>query len=100
MGRKAPAAANATNTEFKFRAISVPNQSIVASTHNEKGTPLLSGGTDDGVATTQRMLSLLDLCAQLQHYSAKVRRDAYMGLLELATNHPSAVRKEMGTFLR
>lgn len=62
-------------------AIDVPLQRI-----EEKGTEVSS-----------RNLSLSDLLAQLSHYNAIVRKDAYLGLLDLLSRFPYVFVREMST---
>eukprot|EP00887_Chlorella_sp_A99_P000463 scaffold17.g463.t1 len=89
VGKKLPRAQNQTDTTFKSRSISLPQQSVAV----DKG----------GAAVTHRNLTLKltmapvlviptvvvqELLGQCGHYSERVRRDAVAGLAELGRSHP------------
>ena len=83
VGRTLAPAANATDTTVTAKSITLPSQSVA---ENRKG-----------LATTKgRDLTLRELLAQLSHHSAKVRRDALLGVAELARAAPSEVRRHSG----
>lgn len=78
VGKKLPRAQNQTDTTFKSRSISLPQQSVAV----DKG----------GAAVTHRNLTLKELLGQCGHYSERVRRDAVAGLAELGRSHPEELR--------
>ncbi|KAI8384700.1 Rix1 complex component [Radiomyces spectabilis] len=63
-----------TDTSFKSKSISLPNQSITEDKSRE--------------ITTSRNLTLSDLIVQLRHYNASVKKDALSGMQELCLTHP------------
>ncbi|KAG0184060.1 hypothetical protein DFQ28_000212 [Apophysomyces sp. BC1034] len=74
VGKKKALPDNFTDTSFKSKSISLPNQSITEDKSRE--------------ITTSRNLTLADLVIQLKHYNANVRKDALSGLEELCGRHP------------
>ena len=84
VGRKLPAANNATDTTVKARAISLPAQSVAE---------------ERGGAPTARGLTLPELLAQAGHYAAKVRADALAGVGALAATHPREVARHAAATL-
>jgi Rix1 complex component involved in 60S ribosome maturation len=97
---------NATKTEFKTRAIIMPNQSMlsVERVQREKEKQMIDDNCEDGkddeddddednvaldvrLALTKRRLSTDDLLVQTKHYAPKVRRAALEGLFELLTTY-------------
>ncbi|CAJ0759134.1 23943_t:CDS:2, partial [Entrophospora sp. SA101] len=60
VGKAKPKASNFTNTSFKSRAISLPNQSITEDKSN--------------LITNTRKLSLSELLTQLRHYNSRTRK--------------------------
>ncbi|GAQ89087.1 hypothetical protein KFL_004860050 [Klebsormidium nitens] len=74
VGKKLPRADNFTRTDFKAKALHLPDQSVTAS----KGT-----------AVTSRNLSLQELLGQASHYNAHSRKDSLGGLQELLQAHPA-----------
>jgi hypothetical protein len=83
VGRTLAPAANATDTSISAKSITLPSQSVA---ENRRGK----------ATTADRDLTLRELLAQLSHYSAKVRRDALVGIAELATLAPAEVRRHSG----
>ncbi|RMZ55918.1 hypothetical protein APUTEX25_004342 [Auxenochlorella protothecoides] len=79
VGRKLPAAANATDTTIKSATISLGQQSMAVDRA--------------GQAVTARNLTLKETLAQCSHYSEKVRRDALEGLAQLAHADARAFRR-------
>ncbi|OMO82550.1 Armadillo-like helical [Corchorus capsularis] len=78
LGRKLPPPKNATNTEIKSKAIVLPEQSVATN--------------KEGVAVSKKGLTLKELLQQTSHYNAKVRRDALMGIKDLAIKHPAELK--------
>jgi hypothetical protein len=79
--------ANATDTSFTARSVRMPGQHSI----QEKGD-----------AVTKRNLNMKDLMTQLEHYSAKVRKDALWGIKELTSVHKNVVLggETLGRLLR
>ncbi|RIA91473.1 Rix1 complex component [Glomus cerebriforme] len=75
VGKKKPQASNFTDTSFKSRAISLPNQSITEDKSNE--------------ITNSRNLTLNELLSQLKHYSPGMRKDAIIGLKDFFHVNPN-----------
>ncbi|CAH1767930.1 976_t:CDS:10, partial [Entrophospora sp. SA101] len=75
VGKAKPKASNFTNTSFKSRAISLPNQSITEDKSN--------------LITNTRKLSLSELLTQLRHYNSRTRKDAIQGLGDLFHAYPN-----------
>ncbi|KAF3969199.1 hypothetical protein CMV_006986 [Castanea mollissima] len=75
IGRKLPPPKNATNTEVKSKAITLPEQSVAS----EKG----------GLAVNKKGLTLKELLQQTSHHNPKVRRDALMGIKDLFLKYPA-----------
>ncbi|KAL5545725.1 hypothetical protein UlMin_005412 [Ulmus minor] len=75
IGRKLPPPKNATNTEIKSKAIILPEQTVAS----EKA----------GLAVNKKGLTLKELLQQTSHYSAKVRKDALMGIKDLLLKYPA-----------
>ena len=84
VGRTLAPAANATDTTVTAKSITLPSQSVAANRGRGATT------------TADRDLTLRELLAQLSHYSAKVRRDALLGIAELAAAAPEEVRRHSG----
>jgi pre-rRNA-processing protein IPI1 len=78
VGKKAPNASNATKIDFTVRGINVPSQDNLG----EKNTEFV----------TRRKQDLETLLTQCNHYNVNTRRDAYLGLKELLTTHPTLVQ--------
>nr|XP_055066110.1 testis-expressed protein 10 homolog [Misgurnus anguillicaudatus]XP_055066111.1 testis-expressed protein 10 homolog [Misgurnus anguillicaudatus] len=83
VGKKKPQADNATNVNFKSKAIHLPDQ--------------LKHG--DAGPTTHRQLSIKDLLSQLHHYNSNVKQGALVGLRELLSGHPTLVEQHASTVL-
>ncbi|GLT68689.1 hypothetical protein SLA2020_408980 [Shorea laevis] len=81
LGRKLPPPQNATNTEIKFKAIVLPEQSVAA----EK----------TGLAVSRKGLTLKELLQQTSHHNSKVRRDALMGIKDLLVKHPAELKSHL-----
>ncbi|TRY84600.1 hypothetical protein DNTS_001334 [Danionella cerebrum] len=75
IGKKKPKADNATNINFKSKAISLPEQLK----HGKSGP------------TTHRRLDLKDLLSQLHHFTSNVKESALVGLRELLSANPTMV---------
>ncbi|KAK7244813.1 hypothetical protein RIF29_39640 [Crotalaria pallida] len=78
IGRKLPPPNNTTNTEVKFKAIVLPEQSVAA----EKV----------GFAVNKKGLTLKELLQKTSHHNAKARRDALMGIKDLFSKHPEELK--------
>ncbi|KAF8399349.1 hypothetical protein HHK36_015214 [Tetracentron sinense] len=78
IGRKLPPPKNATNTEIKSKAIILPEQSVAS----EKM----------GLAVSKKGLTLKELLQQTSHHNAKVRKDALIGIRDLAHKYPADLR--------
>ncbi|KAK9719110.1 rRNA processing protein [Basidiobolus ranarum] len=85
VGKKKVQADNFTDTSFKSRAVSLPNQSIALDKTNE--------------LTNVRNQSLNELIPQLKHYSSAVRKDAIHGTQDLLNRHPHVLRGSLGTLI-
>lgn len=83
VGKKKPRADNETNTNFKTRAITVPEQ-------------LKATGSQP---TTKRKLSIDTLLTQLHHYGTTVRQGALGGLKELVEAHPELVPQHLSSLV-
>jgi Rix1 complex component involved in 60S ribosome maturation len=84
VGRKAPKAANVTDTEFKFQSVGVPMQSMLL---------------DKGNIVTQRNLTFDDIVSHAKHHNDNTRREAFDGLIELLTRFPALLRLQMARIL-
>ncbi|CAH2036338.1 unnamed protein product [Thlaspi arvense] len=78
LGRKLPPPKNATNTEIKFKAIILREQSAVA----EK----------TGFATSKKNLTLKELLGKSVHHNANLRKDALLGIKEFFKSHPAELQ--------
>ncbi|KAI8886564.1 hypothetical protein K501DRAFT_243995 [Backusella circina FSU 941] len=83
VGKKKAVADNFTDTAFKSRSISLPNQSISEDKSQE--------------ITTSRNLTLPDLLVQLKHYNSGVKKDALLGMQDLCTQHPALLVSSLGS---
>ena len=83
-GKQSPS--NATNTSFKAKTISLPQQSITV----DRSTPIV----------TRRHQTINDLVQNSHHYSPGVRRDAISGMLELIINHAGFASAETPTLIQ
>ncbi|XP_051574912.1 testis-expressed protein 10 homolog [Myxocyprinus asiaticus] len=83
VGKKKPKADNATNVNFRSKAIHLPEQLK----HGELGP------------TTHRQLSIKDLMSQLHHYNSNVKQGALVGLRELLSAHPTLVEQHASAVL-
>ncbi|KAJ2722233.1 rRNA processing protein [Coemansia sp. Benny D115] len=82
VGKKKAPASNATDTSFTAKAIVVSEQSISTDKSAE--------------ATNSRNLTLKDLLSKLRHYSAPVRKEAIVGLVDFLQLHPESLQTELG----
>ncbi|KAI9298335.1 hypothetical protein K502DRAFT_339515 [Neoconidiobolus thromboides FSU 785] len=73
VGKKKGFAENHTDTSFKSKTISLPNQSVTLDKSQQ--------------ITTSRNLTIKELFLQLKHNNANVRKDAVLGIKELLNNH-------------
>jgi pre-rRNA-processing protein IPI1 len=80
--RKSQPAINSTNTSFKARSISVPNQKV-SRTHDDADAPVGRGN-----------LTLDELVLRLRHPNAHVRRDALLGIRQIRQAHVNAFGHE------
>nr|XP_043635308.1 uncharacterized protein LOC122606512 [Erigeron canadensis] len=78
IGRKLPPPKNTTNTDVKFKAIILPEQSLVS----DKA----------GLAVSKKGLTLKELLQQTSHHNVKVRRDALMGIRDIFLKHPEELK--------
>ncbi|KAF9606386.1 hypothetical protein IFM89_025075 [Coptis chinensis] len=78
LGRKLPPPKNATNTEIKSKAIILPEQSMASER--------------EGLAVSKKGLTLKELLQQTSHHNAKVRRDALIGIKDLASKFPEELK--------
>ncbi|KLO13784.1 hypothetical protein SCHPADRAFT_827523 [Schizopora paradoxa] len=86
LGKGKQPAANAVDTSFKARTISVPQQSITTM-------------KDDSKPTTKRKLTYDDLISHLKHYSPNVRKDSLSGLRELFEDNTDMVQPNLLSLL-
>ncbi|KAG2216970.1 hypothetical protein INT45_011876, partial [Circinella minor] len=82
IGKKKALPDNFTDTSFRSKSISLPNQSITEDKSKQ--------------VTTRRNLTLTDLVTQVKHYSPGVRKDAILGLQELCATHPGTLNVSLG----
>lgn len=78
IGRKLPPAQNATNTEIKTKAITLPEQSVASD--------------KTGLAVSKKGLTLKELLQQTSHHNAKVRKDALIGIRDIFFKHPAELK--------
>ncbi|KAL9247043.1 hypothetical protein vseg_020514 [Gypsophila vaccaria] len=78
LGRKLPPPKNSTNTEIKFKAIVLPEQSVAS----DKA----------GLALSKKGQSLKELLQQTSHHNVKVRRDALVGVREILLKDPTELK--------
>ncbi|XP_015226113.1 PREDICTED: testis-expressed sequence 10 protein isoform X2 [Cyprinodon variegatus] len=83
VGKKKPRADNATNTNFRTRGISLPEQ-----LKRETSGP-----------TTHKQLGINELLSQLHHYNANVKHGALLGLKELLSLSPSLLDQHLSRLL-
>ncbi|ERM95285.1 hypothetical protein AMTR_s00008p00095900 [Amborella trichopoda] len=77
VGRKLPPPKNVTNLTIKSKAIILPEQSVAT----EK----------EGLSVNSRRQTLKELLMQTQHHNRKIRRDALIGMGDLALQHPKEI---------
>eukprot|EP00884_Botryococcus_braunii_P001684 jgi/Botrbrau1/11516/Bobra.0198s0013.1 len=82
VGKKLPAAQNATDTTIRSRVITLPGQSVAA----DRGDAPVS----------QRNLTLKELLVQTGHYSGRVRKGALLEMMGLFIDHPQQLRQQVG----
>ncbi|CAN1144099.1 Testis-expressed protein 10 [Linum perenne] len=78
IGRKLPPPKNTTNTEVKWKAIVLPEQSVAS--------------VKTGLAVSKKGLTLKELLQQTSHHNAKVRKDALIGLRDLLLKFPEELK--------
>ncbi|XP_058107248.1 uncharacterized protein LOC131250885 isoform X2 [Magnolia sinica] len=78
IGRKLPPPKNATNTQVKSKAIVLPEQSVASERV--------------GLAVSRKGLTLKELLQQTSHHNARVRKDALIGVRDLALKYPAELR--------
>ncbi|MEE6518145.1 hypothetical protein FKM82_028915 [Ascaphus truei] len=83
VGKKKPKAENATDTNFRTRAIHLSEQLK----------------EDRSLPTNNRKLNITDLLSQMHHYNAGVKQSALLGLQELLTSHPSAIGTHISSIM-
>ncbi|XP_074918744.1 testis-expressed protein 10 isoform X1 [Chelonoidis abingdonii] len=83
VGKKKPRLENATDTNFKTKAIYLPEQL-----------------KEDGILpTNNRKLNIKDLLSQMHHYSAGVKQSALLGLKELLSQYPFVIDAHLSNIL-
>ncbi|XP_053118812.1 testis-expressed protein 10 [Hemicordylus capensis] len=83
VGKKKPRLENATNTNFKTKAIHLPEQL-----------------REDGILpTNNRKLNIKDLLSQMNHYSAGVKQSALFGLKDLLSQYPFIIDAHLSNIL-
>ncbi|KAI7806554.1 testis-expressed protein 10 homolog isoform X2 [Triplophysa rosa] len=83
VGKKKPKADNATDVNFRSKAIHLPEQ-----LKQSNAGP-----------TTHRQLNIKDLLSQLHHYNSNVKQGALVGLRELLSGHPTLVEQHTSAIL-
>ncbi|XP_054847559.1 testis-expressed protein 10 isoform X1 [Eublepharis macularius] len=83
VGRKKPRLENATDTNFKTKAIHIPEQL--------REDPILP--------TNNRKLNIKDLLSQMNHYSAGVKQSALLGLKDLLSQYPFVIDAHLSNIL-
>jgi len=86
VGKKALKPANVTDTSFKSASVSVKNQAVDFSSHDQK---LLS----------ERGKSIQDLTTQLNHPAAAVRTSAIRGLSNVVDSHSEYLKAHLSVLL-
>uniref|UniRef100_A0A8D0BTA6 Testis expressed 10 n=1 Tax=Salvator merianae TaxID=96440 RepID=A0A8D0BTA6_SALMN len=83
VGKKKRRLENATDTNFKTRAIHLPEQL-----------------RDDGILpTNNRKLNIKDLLSQMNHYNAGVKQSALLGLKDLLSQYPFIIDTQLSNIL-
>nr|XP_028557992.1 testis-expressed protein 10 isoform X1 [Podarcis muralis]XP_028557994.1 testis-expressed protein 10 isoform X1 [Podarcis muralis]XP_028557995.1 testis-expressed protein 10 isoform X1 [Podarcis muralis]XP_028557996.1 testis-expressed protein 10 isoform X1 [Podarcis muralis]XP_028557998.1 testis-expressed protein 10 isoform X1 [Podarcis muralis]XP_028557999.1 testis-expressed protein 10 isoform X1 [Podarcis muralis] len=83
VGKKKPRLENATDTNFKTRAIHISEQL-----------------REDGVLpTNNRKLNIKDLLSQMNHYSAGIKQSALFGLKDLLSQYPFIIDAHLSNIL-
>lgn len=82
VGKKKTVPDNFTDTAFKSKSITLPNQSINEDKSHE--------------ITTSRNLTLADLVVQLKHYNSGVKKEALSGLTDICHQHPALLVSSLG----
>ncbi|TFK01888.1 Testis-expressed sequence 10 protein-like protein [Platysternon megacephalum] len=83
VGKKKPRLENATDTNFKTKAIHLPEQL-----------------KEDGILpTNNRKLNIKDLLSQMHHYSAGVKQSALLGLKELLSQYAFIIDAHLSNIL-
>nr|XP_056713965.1 testis-expressed protein 10 [Euleptes europaea] len=83
VGKKKPRLENATDTNFKTKAIHIPEQL--------REDPILP--------TNNRKLNIKDLLSQMNHYSAGVKQSALLGLKDLLSQYPYVIDAHLSNIL-
>ncbi|KAL0086680.1 Rix1 complex component [Phycomyces blakesleeanus] len=83
VGKKKTVADNFTDTSFKSKTISLPNQSINEDKSRE--------------TTTTRNLTLADLLVKLKHYNSGVRKEALLNMRDLCSDNPQILVSSLST---
>ncbi|XP_006031412.1 testis-expressed protein 10 isoform X2 [Alligator sinensis] len=83
VGKKKPKLENVTDTNFKTKAIQIPEQL-----------------KEDGMLPTQnRKLNIKDLLSQMHHYSAGVKQSALVGLKDLLSQYPFIIDAHLSNII-
>ncbi|KAJ2958479.1 hypothetical protein NQZ79_g5942 [Umbelopsis isabellina] len=85
VGKKKAVADNFTDTSFKSKAISLPNQSITEDKSN--------------LLTNSRNLTLSTLITQMRHYSANTRKEAITGIQDMCEQHPGLLSASLNSIV-
>ncbi|XP_077160740.1 testis-expressed protein 10 isoform X2 [Paroedura picta] len=83
VGKKKPRLENATDTNFKTKAVHIPEQL--------REDPVLP--------TNNRKLNIKDLLSQMNHYSAGVKQSALLGLKDLLSQYPYVIDAHLSNIL-
>ncbi|GAB5593023.1 rRNA processing protein [Umbelopsis nana] len=85
VGKKKAVADNFTDTSFKSKTISLPNQSITEDKSN--------------LLTNSRNLTLSALLTQMRHYSANTRKEAIQGVQDMCEKHPGIISASLSAIV-
>uniref|UniRef100_A0A6I8PSC2 Testis expressed 10 n=1 Tax=Ornithorhynchus anatinus TaxID=9258 RepID=A0A6I8PSC2_ORNAN len=83
VGKKKPKLENATDTNFKTKAIHLPEQLK----------------EDETLPTNNRKLNIKDLLSQMHHHNAGVKQSALVGLKDLLTQYPFVIDAHLSSIL-
>ncbi|KAI8578021.1 hypothetical protein K450DRAFT_249529 [Umbelopsis ramanniana AG] len=85
VGKKKAVADNFTDTSFKSKTISLPNQSITEDKSN--------------LLTNSRNLTLSTLLSQMRHYSAGTRKEAIQQIQDMCEKHPGLLSASLNSIV-